>query len=106
MIVTGQDVAAALGLPGTTTTLDAVAQVANELLTPYLAAGAVNPVVPAPVKEAGIVVAIDVWQNRTAAGGQNVGLDGAPGPYRMGRAILDRVSGLIGPWLDMRSELG
>lgn len=107
-IVTGSDVAAALGLPGSTAVLDDVALVADELLRPYLDSS-IDPdagPVPAPVGEAGIVVAIDVFQNRTAAGGQSVGIDGTPGPYRMGRSLLERVSGLLGPYLSMRSEIG
>lgn len=107
LIVTGADVAAALGLPASTTVLDDVAVVADELLTPYLTPNSSAwTSVPAPVVEAGIVVAIDVYQNRTAAGGQSVGIDGTPGPYRMGRSLLDRVSGLLGPWLAVGSEIG
>ena len=104
-IVTGADVAAALGLPASTSTLDDVATVADELLTPYLAAGALDKGVPSPVREAGIVIAVDVWQNRTAAGGQSVGIDGTPGPYRMGQSLLSRVAGLVGPWMHTGSEL-
>ena len=104
-IVTGSDIAAALNLPSSTSTLDDVAQIADELLTPYLAAGALTTGVPSPVREAGIVIAIDVWQNRTAAGGQSVGIDGTPGPYRMGQSLLSRVSGLVGPWMSTASEL-
>jgi len=106
-IVTGSDVAQALGLPGTTPTLDEVARVADEVLTPYLTAPTDGvDGWPAPVKEAGIVTAIDVLQNRTAAGGQNVGIDGTPGPYRMGPGLLAKVGGLIGPWLSVGSDVG
>jgi hypothetical protein len=106
-LVTGAGVATALGLPAATPAMDSAADVATELLYPYL-----NPLidwtttVPKPVAEAALVLAIDVLQNRTAAGGQSVGIDGNIGPYRMGRSLLDRVTGLLGPWLDMRSELG
>lgn len=106
-IVTGSDVATALGLPGSTPVLDDVAAVADELLAPYLTpTSSTWTTVPTPVVEAGIVVAIDVYQNRTAAGGQSVGIDGTPGPYRMGRSLLERVSGLLGPWLAVGSEIG
>ena len=104
-IVTGADVAAALGLPAATPALDDVATIATELLTPYLAPGALAQGVPAPVREAGVVTAIDVWQNRTAAGGQSVGIDGTPGPYRMGQSLLARVAGLLGPWLATGSDV-
>lgn len=102
-IVTGSDVAAALSLPETPEMQD-VADVADELVSAYLTQDAVdNP--PAPVREAGLVVAIDVLQNRTAVGGQPVGLDFQPSPYRMGKTLLDRVTGLIGPWMDQAGDL-
>lgn len=104
-IVTGQDVATALGLAASTPPLDDVADVADQLLTPYLAAGVLDAGVPSPVREAGVVIAIDVWQNRTAAGGQSVGIDGTPGPYRMGQSLLSRVSGLVGPWMHTGSDV-
>ena len=104
-IVTGEQIANALGMGATNATLDDVAQIADQLLRPYLIASALNNPIPAPVTEAGIVIAIDVWQNRTAAGGQSVGIDGTPGPYRMGQSLLSRVSGLLGPWLDTRSDV-
>lgn len=106
-IVTGDDVAQALGLPSTPAALDGVAETADALISPFLAptVDRTGPV-PSPVTEAGIVLAVDIWQNRTAAGGQNVGIDGTPGPYRMGRSLLDRVTGLLGPWLATESEVG
>ncbi len=104
-IVTGQDVALALGLASTTPTLDDVADIADQLLGPYLAAGVLDEGIPSPVREAGVVIAIDVWQNRTAAGGQSVGIDGTPGPYRMGQSLLSRVSGLVGPWMHTGSDV-
>ena len=106
-IVTGSDVASALGLPSTTAVLDEVATVADELLVPYLDPRVVaDPVIPTPVREAGIVLAIDIWQNRTAAGGQSVGIDGGYGPYRMGRSLIERIQGLCGPWMAIESEIG
>ena len=106
-IVTGSDVASALGLPAATAILDEVATVADELLEPYLTPTAIaGPVIPTPVRGAGIVLAIDIWQNRTAAGGQSVGIDGGYGPYRMGRSLIERIQGLCGPWMAIESEIG
>lgn len=105
-IVTGLDVAQALGLTSSTPQLDDVATVADQLLAVYVIAPTTGDAWPAPVTEAGIAVAIDVLQSRTAAGGQAVGFDGSPGPYRMGPALLAKVGGLLGPWLDQRSEVG
>jgi hypothetical protein len=108
-LVTGQNIADALGSPVATPSMNEAATVADQLIRPYLAPAAwpngdSSPAV-LPVHEAALVLAIDVMQNRTAAGGQNVGIDGQPGPYRMGRSLLDRVSGLLGPWLNQASEL-
>jgi hypothetical protein len=106
VLVTGDDLPRAHGVPAPNTAMSDAAGVADELLFPYL-----TPLidwtttVPKPVHEAALVIAIDVLQNRTAAGGQSVGIDGNVGPYRMGRSLLDRVTGLLGPWLDQRSEL-
>ena len=106
-IVTGSDVASALGLPAATAILDEVATVADELLEPYLTPTAIaGPVIPTPVREAGIVLALDIWQNRTAAGGQSVGIDGGYGPYRMGRSLIERIQGLCGPWMAIEREIG
>ena len=102
-IVTGTDVADALHLTETPE-MQTAADVADELISQYLVQDAIdNP--PEPVREAGVVVAIDVLQNRTAVGGQPVGIDFAPSPYRMGRTLLDRVTGLIGPWMDQAGDL-
>jgi hypothetical protein len=108
-LVTGQNVADALGAPAATTAMTEAATVADQLLRPYLAdtawpAGPTGPAVM-PVHEAALQLAIDVLQNRTAAGGQNVGIDGSPGPYRMGSSLISRVQGLLGPWLDTRGDL-
>jgi hypothetical protein len=106
--ITGLDVARALGLPASTPAMDTAALTACQVIEPYLDRTKLEQLdeLPQPVVEACLVLAIDVLQNRTAAGGQNVGIDGSVGPYRMGRSLLDRVSGLLGPWLDTRSELG
>jgi hypothetical protein len=108
-LVTGENVATALGVPAPTPAMNESAVVADHLLRPYLAASAFpsGPTGPAvmPVHEAALQLAIDVLQNRTAAGGQNVGIDGSPGPYRMGSSLIARVSGLLGPWLDQGGEL-
>lgn len=102
-IVTGSDVAAALSLPETPEMQD-VADVADEIVSAYLTQAAIDTP-PTPVREAGLVVAIDVLQNRTAVGGQPVGIDFQPSPYRMGKTLLDRVTGLIGPWMDQAGDV-
>jgi hypothetical protein len=52
------------------------------------------------VQSAIYVVATEIFQSRTAAGGQIEGVDFAPTPYRMGKSLMSRVSGLLAPYLD------
>lgn len=58
------------------------------------------------VREAALAVACDIWITRTGTLGQQ-GVDfQSPAPYRLGRAMLTRVSGLLGKHLDTRGYLG
>lgn len=57
-------------------------------------------------KEAALTLAVDMWQNRTAPGGQPTAVDFTPAPYRMGRSMVQRVMGLLAPYLDMRGQIG
>ena len=65
--------------------------------------GASTYVGVAAVESAIIVVSVEVFQSRTAPGGQIEGLDFAPSPYRMGRSLFNRVSGLLGAFIDTDS---
>ena len=58
------------------------------------------------VREAALAIAVDMWQSRVAPGGQIEGIDFTPGPYRLGRSLLSRVSGLLGRWTDTSSLVG
>ena len=58
------------------------------------------------VKEAALTVAVDMWQNRLAPGGQPQAVDFTPSPYRMGRSTLQRVIFLLQPYLDVRGMVG
>lgn len=57
----------------------------------------------AAVESAIIVVSVEVFQSRTAPGGQIEGVDFAPSPYRMGRSLFNRVVGLLGPYIDVET---
>jgi hypothetical protein len=58
------------------------------------------------VREAALAVACDIWITRTGTLGQ-AGVDfQSPAPYRLGRSMLTRVSGLLGKHLDTRGYLG
>ena len=58
------------------------------------------------VREAAMAVACDIWITRTGTLGQQ-GVDfQSPAPYRLGRSMLTRVSGLLGKHLDTRGYIG
>lgn len=52
------------------------------------------------IQSAVYVVSTEIFQSRTAAGGQIEGVDFAPTPYRMGKSLMSRVIGLLAPYLD------
>jgi hypothetical protein len=58
------------------------------------------------VREAALAIAVDIFQSRVAPGGQTEAIDFTPGPYRLGRSLLTRVSGLLGRWMDTSSMVG
>lgn len=82
-----------------------IVDTANELIAAYVDADAILNE-PAPCKEAALTIAIDVWQSRQAPGGQMAGVDFAPSPYRMGRALIGKVQGLLAPYYDESSLVG
>jgi hypothetical protein len=55
------------------------------------------------IESAIYAVSIEVFQSRTAAGGQIEGVDFASTPYRMGRSLLNRVIGLLGNYVEVES---
>lgn len=62
--------------------------------------------VPA-VREASLMLAVDIWQARQAAGGQAASIDGfAPSPFRMGNTLIARIRGLLAPYLGPSSMVG
>lgn len=60
----------------------------------------------ASIESAIYAVSIEVFQSRTAAGGQIEGIDFAATPYRMGRSLLNRVVGLLGNYVDVDTMVG
>jgi hypothetical protein len=60
----------------------------------------------AAVEESVLQIAIDVFQSRLAAGGTQQALDFTIGPYRMGRTLLYKVTGLISKYIDSNSQVG
>lgn len=68
--------------------------------------GASTYVGNANVESAVLATAVEVFQSRTAAGGQIEGIDLTVSPFRLGRSLFNRVSGLLGPYLDTESMVG
>lgn len=60
----------------------------------------------AAIEEAVLQVSVDVFQSRLAAGGTQQALDYTPAPYRMGRTLLYKVTGLISKYIDSNSQIG
>jgi hypothetical protein len=55
------------------------------------------------IESAMYAVSIEIFQSRTAAGGQIEGVDFTGTPYRMGRSLLNRVSSLLQPYIDVET---
>ena len=60
----------------------------------------------ASIESAIYAVSIEVFQSRTAAGGQIEGVDFQSSPYRMGRSLQNRVIGLLGNYVDVEVMIG
>ena len=58
------------------------------------------------VESAVLATAVEVFQSRTAAGGNIEGVDFQVTPFRLGRSLFNRVSGLLGPLIDVETMVG
>lgn len=59
------------------------------------------------IREAALMIAVDLWNARQSAQGIAQDATFAPGtPYRMGRSLVTRVSGLISGYRDPESMVG
>lgn len=110
-LVTPEQLAKVIGLPPTDTGVISSATAANTLVLSYLVqtdadGQTIDHSTHAQDCEAALGVAVSVFQSRTAAGGQVVGLDYQPLPFRMGRNLIDTVSGLLVLCMDSGSDLG
>lgn len=107
-LVTGQELADALDLEYAEpldAVLDQVAEASDDIVGALITTGAYE-VEPAPVKEAALAVGIEIFQSRTAAGGQAVAVDFTPGPYRLSVWLTRRVMSLLGPYMDPGGMVG
>jgi hypothetical protein len=105
VLVTPEELARVIGLPPTDLGIISSAAASNEVIGAYLTPN-VDHAKHASDREAALSVAVTIFQNRTASGGQSVGLDYTPTPFRIGAALLSTVQGLLGICFDQRSEIG
>jgi len=81
------------------------------LIVPYGSASGVDTkdtgyaTTPA-IREAAMMLAVDIWQARQQSSIGGVSPDFAPSPYRMGNTLMARVRGLIAPYISPRSMVG
>jgi hypothetical protein len=83
-----------------------VAEAASDTVLAYLTETEDDYETNAAVREAAMSVAVDIWQARLAPGGTFQAVDFQPGPYRLGRSTITRVSGLLGPYLAADAMVG
>lgn len=113
MLIDGQELADALQVSYAlnTATLDQVASAADHTLTELLTATEADGT---PIdhgthdwcKEAAVSVATEMYQARNAVGGQPVGLDFTPGPYRLSAWMTRRVQSVVGSCWAVRGMVG
>jgi hypothetical protein len=107
-LVDGQELAAALDLDYVAPmddVLDQVAEAADDIVRSLLTTTA-YAAEPAACKEAALSVGVEIFQARTAAGGQAVATDFSPGPYRLSVWMTRRVMALLGPYLNVGGMVG
>lgn len=106
-LVTGEDLAVALDLDydPPLEPFDQVAEAADDIVAALITTGAYE-LEPAACKEAALAVAVEIFQARTAAGGQAVATDFSPGPYRLSVWLTRRVMSLLGPYLNVGGMIG
>jgi len=106
-LVTGEDLAVALDLDydPPQEPFDQVAEAADDIVAALITTGAYE-LEPAACKEAALAVAVEIFQARTAAGGQAVATDFSPGPYRLSVWLTRRVMSLLGPYLNVGGMIG
>lgn len=106
-LVTGEELATALDLDydPPTEPYDQVAAAADDIVASLLTDAAYELEPPA-CKEAALAVAVEIFQARTAAGGQAVATDFSPGPYRLSVWMTRRVMSLLGPYMNVTGMIG
>ena len=58
------------------------------------------------VREAAMMIAVDIWQARQQSSATGISPDFSPSPYRMGNSLMGRVRGLLSDYISPRSMVG
>jgi hypothetical protein len=53
-----------------------------------------------------LVISTEIFQAKTAVGGSIEGVDFAVTPFRLSKNLLAKVTGLLGPYLDVEVMVG
>ena len=107
-LVTGEELADALELEYAApldAVLDQVAQASDDIVGALITTGAYETE-PAACKEAALSIGIDIFQSRTAAGGQGVAIDFTPSPYRLNSYLTKSRQALLGPYMNPQGLVG
>lgn len=107
-LITGQELADALDLDYVAPiddVLDQIAAASTALVGSLITATALAAE-PAACKEAAVSVGVEIFQARTAAGGQAVATDFSPGPYRLSAWLINRIKALIAPYAKVGGMVG
>ena len=107
-LVTGANLATALDIDYASPDVAVLDQVAaaSDAIVGALITTAAYSAAPAPCKEAALAVGVELYQARTAAGGQAVATDFTPGPYRLSVWLTKRVHALIMPYANVGGLVG
>jgi len=108
-MVTMQELRTNLGIGTlyTDATVEECCQSAEDLIQGYLWHNEQAYTATPAIREAAMIVAVDIWQSRQVSQTGGVGMDGvSASPYRMGYQLINRVRGLIQPYSSPNSLVG
>lgn len=86
-----------------------ITTVKKHALIPYgyvLVAGQLDYATVPAVREASMLIAVDIWQSRQMSATGGISPDFQPSPYRMGNTLMARVRGLLADYLDPGGLVG
>ena len=58
---------------------------------------------PPALKEAALILCVDLFQTQNSASGQQVAVDFTPAPFKAGRSFNQRVVGLLAKYMDVET---